>query len=461
MNKILYLECNAGISGDMTVAALLDLGADETVLRKTLDSIPLDGFQIEIGRVKKAGIDCCDFNVILDHIHENHDHDMAYLHGTEGDEEKEQGHLHHHGESGYHAGNEHHAENEHHGHCHDEEPHHHGVGMTYIRNVLENTDMTAHARKIAYRIFDIIAHAEAEAHGMTIEEIHFHEVGAVDSIVDIVSVAVCLDDLGIQNVIVPKLCEGVGTVRCQHGVLPVPVPAVVNIVREHNIKMEITGIQGEFVTPTGAAIVAAIRTSDRLPECFMIRRIGLGAGKRNYERPGILRAMLIEDETSETDTGAVCKDPGSIYKLESNIDDCSGEVLGYTMERLFAAGARDVHYHPVYMKKNRPGWQLNVICDACDVDKLEDIIFNETTTIGIRRMKLERSILERESAVVDTPYGVARVKVCILPDGRRRCYPEYDSLAEICRMQGIAYSEAYQLVRDTYDRINVNQTIHQ
>lgn len=433
MNKIMYLECNAGISGDMTVAALLDLGADETVLRSVLDSVPVDGFHIEISRVKKAGIDCCDFNVVLDHDHENHDHDMEYLHGTENTAHNQETHEQH----------EHHA-------------HRHGADMSYILGVLENTVMTAHARGIAKRIFDIIAKAEAEAHGTSIDEIHFHEVGAVDSIVDIIAVAVCLDNLGIQEVIVPRLSEGIGTVRCRHGVLPVPVPAVVNIVREYNIHLEITGIQGEFVTPTGAAIVAAVKTSDRLPDSFVIRKLGLGAGKRNYERPGILRAMLIENTAAARARG----DGGDIYKLESNIDDCSGETLGYALERLFEAGARDVHYHPVYMKKNRPGWQLNVICDACDVEKLENIIFRETTTIGVRRIKLERSVLAREEATVDTPYGPACVKLCVLPDGVRRCYPEYESVAEICRRHGKSYNEVYQMVCRAFDQTQEMENHH-
>ncbi len=425
MNKTMYLECNAGISGDMTVAALLDLGADETVLRGVLSSIPADGFHIEISRVKKAGIDCCDFNVILEHDRENHDHDMEYLHGRADTVHNQESH----------------GQHNHHAHCH-------GADMSYIFGVLENTDMTAHARGIARKIFEIIAEAEALAHGTSVDEIHFHEVGAVDSIVDIIAVAVCLDNLGIQEVIVPGLSEGIGTVRCRHGVLSVPVPAVVNIIREYNIKLEITGIQGEFVTPTGAAIVAAVRTSDRLPDSFVIRKLGLGAGKRSYERPSILRAMLIE--AADAEPVQTPEDNGDIYKLESNIDDCSGEALGYAMERLFEAGARDVHYHPVYMKKNRPGWQLNVICDSNDVEKLEHIIFRETTTIGIRRIKLERSTLAREKTTVDTPYGPVCVKLCMLPDGGRRCYPEYESVAEICRRHGKSYNEIYQMVCNEY-----------
>ena len=228
--------------------------------------------------------------------------------------------------------------------------------MKEIREIIAAVKMTDHARELALRIFEIIAEAEAKAHAVPVEQVHFHEVGAIDSIVDVVAAAVCLDDLHIENVVVPKLCEGTGTVRCQHGVLPVPVPAVTNIVEKNGLNLEIMDVQGEFVTPTGAAIAAAVKTSDVLPKAFRIVRTGIGAGKRTYERPSILRAMLIEPAKTEEKGDKDC-----IYRMETNIDDCSGEVLGYVMDLLFEAGARDVHYHPVYMKKNRPAWQLNVI----------------------------------------------------------------------------------------------------
>ena len=415
MGDTLYLECTAGISGDMTVAALLDLGADQDVLMKALNSIPVKGFSIEIGRVKKAGIDCCDFRVILDEHHENHDHDMEYLHGHHEE--------HHHGEE---------AQTHVHSHAHS----HEHRGIQEIKYILAGCNMTKNAGNLAERIFHILAEAEAKAHNVPIEQVHFHEVGAIDSIVDIVAVAVCLDNLKIDQVIVPKLCEGTGTVRCQHGVLPVPVPAVANILKTHALKVEIMNVQGEFVTPTGAAIVAAIRTGDKLPKEFSIKETGIGAGKRNYERPSMLRAMLIEADSQEKDT---------IYKLESNVDDCTGEALGYVMERLFEAGARDVHYMPVFMKKNRPAWQLNVICKKEDIQKLEQIIFQETTTIGIRRMEMERTVLERELETVQTPYGQAVVKKCRIGE-QTRLYPEYDSVAAICGQSGLSFQEAYQMI---------------
>lgn len=416
----------------MTVAALLDLGASEDRLREALAGIPDDGFSIAVGRVKKAGIDCCDFRVILDAAHENHDHDMAYLHGRaeaageHSDAVAAHGHPH-----GSDRGNGYdHA----HSHTH---PHAHR-GMAEIRAILAGCHMTERAAKTALRIFSILAQAEAEAHHVPVEEVHFHEVGAIDSIVDIVAAAVCLDDLDITEVIVPKLYEGGGTVRCQHGILPVPVPAVSHILSSHQIPLELTGVEGEFVTPTGAAIVAAVMTAQSLPKTFMIEKTGLGAGKREYARPSILRAMLIEEtERRPEGTG------DSIYKLETNIDDSTGEELGYVMERLLEAGARDVHYIPVYMKKNRPGWQLNVICAQADIPALEQIIFAETTTIGIRRIGMERSILVRRQMTLETVYGKANIKICETPEGLRY-YPEYESLAAICREYGIPYREAYR-----------------
>ena len=432
MGKSLYLECYSGISGDMTVAALLDLGADQRVLEEVLGSLPVQGFEIKVSRVKKSGIDACDFDVILDKEIDGHDHDMEYLHG--------QGH-----EDGTRHGQGHEHEQEHedepsheHSHGHSHEMSHHHRGMKEIRQIIEASKMTDRARKTALAIFEILAEAEAKAHNVPVEEVHFHEVGAVDSIVDILSVAVCLDNLGITEVIVPVLYEGTGTIRCQHGILPVPVPAVTNIVQQYGLELKITPVSGELVTPTGAAIVAAVRTSCKLPENFTIEKTGMGAGKRNYECPGILRAMLINTEVSDSDHS------DHIYKLETNIDDCSGEILGFVMERLFEAGARDVHYTPVYMKKNRPAWLLTVICKEEDIQGMEALIFAETTSIGIRRVRMERTILPRKKIKVMIPFGEVEVKICG-PEGAQKCYPEYESLAKICRKTGISYSEAYQM----------------
>ena len=426
MSKTLYLECYSGISGDMTVAALLDLGADREVLKESLKSLPVGGFRTEITRVKKSGLDACDFSVILEQ--DNHDHDMEYLHGSE---KSYPGHHEH----SHEVNHEHH-----HGHTHSHEHPHEHRGMKEITEIIQKSEMTARAKKMAMRVFDILAQAESKAHGVPVEEVHFHEVGAVDSIVDIAAIAICMDNLDISNVIVPVLYEGTGFIRCQHGQIPVPVPAVTHIAETHKLKLKITDIQGELVTPTGAAVVAAFRTSDRLPEDFTILKTGIGAGKRQYRCPGILRAMLIRETTD-----LQIKD--IIWKLETDMDDCGGEIMGHVMNLLMANGAREVHYTPIYTKKNRPAYTLTVICKESEREKLENLIFSETTTIGIRRVEMERTILQREIQKKDTPVGTTIVKACTLPDGNIRYYPEYENVAELAERNQLSFRETYDRIR--------------
>ena len=426
MSKTLYLECYSGISGDMTVAALLDLGADREVLKESLKSLPVGGFRTEITRVKKSGLDACDFSVILEQ--DNHDHDMEYLHGSE------KSYTGHH-EHSHEVNHEHH-----HGHTHSHEHPYEHRGMKEITEIIQKSEMTVRAKKMAMRVFDILAQAESKAHGVPVEEVHFHEVGAVDSIVDIAAIAICMDNLDISNVIVPVLYEGTGFIRCQHGQIPVPVPAVTHIAETHKLKLKITDIQGELVTPTGAAVVAAFRTSDRLPEDFTMLKTGIGAGKRQYRCPGILRAMLIRETTD-----LQIKD--IIWKLETDMDDCGGEMMGHVMNLLMANGAREVHYTPIYTKKNRPAYTLTVICKESEREKLENLIFSETTTIGIRRVEMERTILQREIQKKDTPVGTAIVKACTLPDGNIRYYPEYENVAELAERNQLSFRETYDRIR--------------
>ena len=468
MGKTLYLECYSGISGDMTVAALLDLGADRSVLDRVLKSLKVSGFETKISRVVKSGIDACDFDVVLDKEHENHDHDMEYLHGHH-HKGHENNHFYDHNHA--HEDEAEHFHSHEHNHAHgagsaQDHHHHEHRGIKEITYIIENSAMTENAKKIALRIFEILAEAESKAHNVPVDQVHFHEVGAVDSIVDIVSVAVCLDNLDVTEVIVPVLCEGRGTVRCQHGILPIPVPAVANIVSANHLHLKMTEVEGELVTPTGAAIVAAVKTKDKLPETFEIQKIGIGAGKRQYECPGILRAMIISESTEQTKGRDKAKaqteefknpeignnpktenqeTKDTIIKMETNIDDCSGEVLGFVMERLMKAGARDVHYVPVFMKKNRPAWVLNVICKEEDMETLQNIIFEETTTIGIRYSIMERTILPRETRTLPTPWGEVQVKVCTL-NGKEQLYPEYESVAQLSREKEIPFTEIYSYI---------------
>lgn len=270
--KTLYLECYSGISGDMTVAALLDLGANEEALKKALDSLNINGYKIKISRTKKCGIDACDFDVMLEH---SHGHEREHNHDEADD------HEHNHDR----------AHNHNHAHVHR--------NLNDILEIIEKAKITDRAKSISKKIFNIIAVSEAKAHGTDIEKVHFHEVGAVDSIVDIVATAVCIDDLNIHKVIVSELYEGRGHVECQHGTMPVPVPAVVNIIMDNSIDIKITDIQGEMVTPTGAAIVAALKTENSLPSCYKIKGIGIGAGKRDFPRANILRAYIIEENVKK------------------------------------------------------------------------------------------------------------------------------------------------------------------
>ena len=384
--------------------------------------------------------------------------------------------------------------------------------------------MTPAARAFAKKTFRILAEAEARAHGVPLEQVHFHEVGAVDSIVDIVAAAVLVDYLQIERTIVCALTDGHGTIRCQHGIIPAPVPATLNICTAHGLPLSSCDIEGELVTPTGAAIVAALEPGLDLPERYAVRHVGLGAGKRTYERPSILRAMFIEDlgrahapasvfasaparagEGSEPSFGAAStsagpsssdalacteKDaridlgvaasdsaalpsngvddaggtsraaasrstqshsdetaaPNTIVKLECDIDDCSSEVLAYAAERLRAAGAREVHWLPIFCKKGRPAYQLQVICAPEDIDLLQQIIFTETTTIGIRRQVMERTVLERTFTTVKTPWGKVRCKAIALPDGDVRYVPEYEDCAGLARCTGLPLQDILRSV---------------
>lgn len=298
--------------------------------------------------------------------------------------------------------------------------------------VIDRGEMSDRARELAKRIFRIVAEAESEAHNCPVEEVHFHEVGAVDSIVDIVAAAVLADDLGIEECVVTGLTEGSGFVRCQHGELPVPVPAVLNIARKYCIALRPSACRGELVTPTGIAIAAALRTRTALPELYTVEKVGIGLGKRDVGRANLLRAMLLREESA----------PEAIQVIECNIDDSTGETLGNAMELLLKAGARDVHFLPCFMKKNRPAWLLRVIADAAKVPCFEEILFRSTTTIGVRKYPVERTVMEREVVEVKLPFGTVRGKRCSF-GGIVRCYPEYESVKQAAETAGFPFLEVW------------------
>ncbi|MEY8427601.1 nickel pincer cofactor biosynthesis protein LarC [Lachnospiraceae bacterium 46-15] len=413
--RTLYLECCSGISGDMTAAALLDLGGDRDGLLAMLESMPLHGFHVEIGQAEKCGIAACDFEVVL-----------------------------------------------------DEQPHEHRH-LADIYKIIENTDTSVHVKNLAKRMFEIVAEAEAKAHKVPVEKVHFHEVGAVDSIVDIMSVAYLIESLEIDRAVVSELYEGRGQVRCQHGILPVPVPAVVNIIQEQGLTLRLTEAEGEMITPTGAAVAAALREyGGRAAEGRPRGRLlctGTGAGKKDFLHANVLRAMLFEEETDtrqmpgedscgrqEVFQASAEDDSGDLWMLETNIDDCTGEMLGYVLEILLEAGACDVFFTPIYMKKNRPAYMLSVMCDGTRREHMENLIFRHTTTIGIRRYPVARSVLERQAAMAETSYGVVRIKRIVRPDGVCSM-PEYESIREICAGTGEGFPKIYEAVRNEAEQI--------
>lgn len=398
-NKLLYLEGASGISGDMTVAALLALGASREKLDTVLRSMNLEGFEYRVSRKSSYGIAGTDFDVIL-HDHHHHEHE--------------------------------------HGHEH----HHEHRNLDDVCAVIDRGTMTDGARELAKKIFRIVAEAESKAHGVPVSEVHFHEVGAVDSIVDIVSAAVLIDDLGIRECVVTGLAEGRGFVHCQHGDLPVPVPAVLNIAQAHGIALRTATANGEMVTPTGIAIAAAIRTRDRLPAEYKIEKTGIGLGKRDFGRANILRAMILEETV----------DPEQVYVLETNIDDATGETLGLALEKLMAAGASDAHFLPCFMKKNRPAYLLRVIAAAPEIPALERILFESTTTIGMRKLPVDRICMDRENRTVKLPFGTVSVKRCSW-NGVVRNYPEYESVRALAERTGKEFQLVFALAKQAAEEL--------
>ena len=431
MGKILYLECNSGISGDMTVGALLDLGADRQVLENALESLGVDGYHLHFGRKVVCGLDAFDFDVHLEADGHGHSHEHTHRQEDAYERVDSCGHLevHEHCHGHKHEHSHEHEDGHSHSHTHR--------NLHDIYHIIDRLDSNERVKEMARTMFRIVAEAESKAHGLPVEQVHFHEVGAIDSIVDIISAAVCIDNLGVEDVVVSALSEGHGHVHCQHGVLPVPVPATANIASSYGLKLHFTDNDGEMVTPTGAAIAAALRTKDRLPSSCRLLKVGMGAGNKMFKQANVLRAMLLETSQEEDRT---------MWVLETNLDDCTGEMLGLTMEMLLDAGAADVWYTPIHMKKNRPAYMLSVLCRESSIEAMEEIILTQTTTIGIRRYPTERTILERSEIQVETSYGPADVKVCAYK-GRKFFYPEYESIRRICMEQGADFQTAYHQVR--------------
>ena len=394
----------------MTLGALIDLGADKKMFLTELEKLHLKGYEIAFETTQRNAITATHVNVILTGQDQTHDH--THIHE----------HIHDHGHT-----HEHDHEHTHgHEHSHDHEHGHFHRSFRDIHQMIQNSELSKEVKDLSLRIFTRVARAEAKVHHKDIEEVQFHEVGAVDSIVDIVGSAILITMLKPDRICVSVVQDGHGFVHCQHGMLSVPVPAVCEIFAESDALIRQIDVDTELVTPTGAAIISELADSFGTMPVMTIDKMGWGAGTKILKIPNLLKVTLGYQETvSDNYT-----EQDEIMVLETNLDDCTGEMLGAAMEILMENGALDAFYTPIFMKKNRPAWCLTVLARPEDTEKMERLIFLHTTTIGIRRHLDQRRILKREKAVVPTAYGELQVKRVALEDGYRD-YPEYESAKKL------------------------------
>lgn len=449
--KILYFDCATGISGNMAIGALLEICDGEQYLRDELAKLGVPGYQLNVIKRDSHGIDGTYVEVLeantgipVDAIHDgnknvgssatlglHHGHTHSHHHELDSSPE-------HHSHGHYHDHEHDHSLDN---HCHnhqddnDNNHNHNHVHRTYadIKQIIERSGITEDAKNLSKSMFHKVAVAEAAVHGKPIDEVHFHEVGAIDSIVDIVSVAILMDYIKPDRVISSVVSDGYGTIKCAHGVLSVPVPATSMIYKNEKIRFKQIEVPTELVTPTGAAIISTFAESYGLMPEMNLNKIGIGVGSRNIGGPNTLRVFLGEDVTADGET-----QNGDIIVINSNIDDSSGEDLGYVLEKLMDAGALDVSYAPIFMKKNRPAYRLEVICRAETREKLSEIIFDETTTIGVRYYLVQREELARVRTLVDTELGQIEAKQVSTTSGHTYTYPEYESMKSIASELGVS-----------------------
>ena len=390
--RALHFDCFSGVSGDMTLAALLDAGVDAAAVRAGLDSLGLP-IRLHVEKVRKGGFAATAVRI-------------------EAPEEHEHRHL------------------------------------PEVEAILSRGRLTPRQLDLARRIFARLAASEAEVHGIPVDKVHFHEVGALDSIADIAGVAIALDLLGAVRITSRAVPVGSGMVKCAHGLMPVPAPATAHLLR--GIPLAATTIKGELTTPTGAAILATVVHEWVDAPALTIERIGVGAGTRELlEQPNVLRLLVGTSAAQETANPA---ERDQVWMLETNLDDVPAEVIGYCFEELFAAGALDVFSTPIQMKKNRPGVLLSVLAAEEALPRLETVLFRETGTLGIRRYAVQRHKMQRETVTVETPWGPVKCKHGWRQDGTRVFSPEYEDCARVARQHGLALREVCARVQQTYEQ---------
>ena len=462
----LYLEPFSGLSGDMLNALLLDLGADRKHLEEALKTISLDGYHLHVDRIAKSSIWGTDFDVHMEHgekdhgiagdfdHHHHHDHEHHHEHEhthahSHTHEEHTHAHTHSHEHTHEQHDHDHHHEYEHthDGHSHEHthsHHHHHGEvrGLKEIETIILSSGVSDFVKEKSLEVFRDIAQAEANVHQMPVEEIHFHEVGATDSIIDIMSFFILWETLDIDTVYSTAVTEGSGTITVAHGVMPVPVPAVMQLRLQTAIPFsQDFDIHTELVTPTGLALFKAIRPVFAQPSNLTATKVGYGFGKRDTGKFNALRGTLLEKSTLSHQVVTFNND--EIIQIDTTIDDQSGEELGYIMRHLLEEGALDVHYTPVYTKKNRPATHLTLLIQEGDLERFTAILFEQTSTIGFRYQNVQRKVMTRTFETQQTSLGEVKVKKNQYGTYTKSTL-EYEDCARIAHETGLSIQAVYQ-----------------
>jgi hypothetical protein len=436
--KIAYFDCFSGIAGDMALGALLDCGVPLEELKKGLSSLQVEGWDIAADDVLRSGIHAKSVSISENGVTDEAELAAAHAHSHS--------HDHHHHDHSHDHGHSHDHDHSHDDHHHDHSyvhEHHHGRSMREIREIIESSDLSAKVKANSLAIFEKIAVAEAYLHHSTPEDVHFHEIGGLDSLLDIVGVAWCLDYLGIEKIYASALPLSSGFVNCAHGLMPVPAPATLEMLKD--VPWTPTEVRGELVTPTGAGILAALCAGYGTSPALTIEKIGLGAGKKDFaDRPNILRVTIGESAAQKNDLGLEWT---NLVLLETNIDDLNPQVFEAVFESLFQSGALDVWTTPIGMKKNRAAQKLSVLGEVGNRDALLTVILRETTTLGVRVQTIERASLKREFSVVATRFGEVKVKTALWDEhDLRRARPEWDDVSRISREQNVSAREVFDAV---------------